>query len=331
MLLLYRNVAKIQSVRVKIRIYIPSFIRAFHSPPMPFQNAILLLDKPLGLSSNAALQKVRWLLGKPKPKAGHTGTLDPLATGMLPICLGEATKFAGYLLSESKRYRTRVALGLETASGDRDGGEVAVAELPILNESIVHEVLARFVGHIRQTPPIYSAIKQDGIPLYKLARAGEAVTAKEREVRVDRIELVALGVDFLDLEIDCGSGTYIRTLGMDIARALGTVGHLAQLHRVWVAPFQTCAMASITDVTHWCDEGRSGQPPWLLPIEQALLGMPLIVLDADATLAVKQGRIFSTPGEKEGSYRLHDPDDLFFGLGQVDGAGVLRAKRLLAT
>lgn len=295
------------------------------------QTSILLLDKPLGLSSNAALQKVRWLLGKPKPKAGHTGTLDPLATGMLPICLGEATKFAGYLLAESKCYRTRVALGIETASGDRDGEQIAHANVPLLDEPQVAQVLQRFTGLIRQTPPIYSAIKQNGIPLYKLARAGEAVQAAEREVRIDRIELCDLGADYLDLEVECGSGTYIRTLGMDVARALGTVGHLAALRRTWVTPFQGSTMASIQDIADWRANNAEQKPAWLVPVEQALMNLPLIRLDAAATVAVKQGQRVSELGRAVGEYRLHDEHGAFFGLGMLDDAGVLRAKRLLAT
>ena len=332
---------------------------------MPLQNSILLLDKPLGLSSNAALQKVRHLFGKPviekarsggrvsgksqsgrspsanpvleKPKAGHAGTLDPLATGMLPICLGEATKFAGYLLTESKCYQTRVALGIETISGDRDGAQVATAAVPHLDAEVLGETLLRFVGNIRQTPPIYSAIKQDGVALYKRARAGEVVQAKEREVYVRRIDLIGFGVDYFDLEIECGSGTYIRTLGMDIARALGSVGHLAALRRSWVSPFQHCGMASMQDVTEWCESARNnsadpGQPPaWLLPVEHALSDLAVIELDAAATLAVKQGRGHPSCGQNAGQYRLHDAQDRFFGLGQVDESGLLRAKRLLAT
>ncbi|MDZ4812366.1 MAG: tRNA pseudouridine(55) synthase TruB [Pseudomonadota bacterium] len=322
---------------------------------MPLQNSILLLDKPLGLSSNAALQKVRHLFGKPvfgksvsakprpkepaleKPKAGHAGTLDPLATGMLPICLGEATKFAGYLLTESKCYQTRVALGIETISGDRDGEQVATADVPRLDAKVIEAAVLRFVGNIRQTPPIYSAIKQDGVALYKRARAGEVVQAKEREVSVKRIDLIGFGVDYFELEIECGSGTYIRTLGMDIARALGSVGHLAALRRSWVSPFQHCAMASIQDVSEWCESARinavdPGQPPaWLLPIEHALSDLAVIDLDAAATLAVKQGRGQPSCGQNAGQYRLHDAQGRFFGLGRVDESGLLRAKRLLAT
>jgi tRNA pseudouridine55 synthase len=298
---------------------------------MPFQTSILLLDKPLGLSSNAALQKVRWMLGKPKPKAGHTGTLDPLATGMLPICLGEATKFAGYLLSESKCYRTRIALGMETASGDRDGEQVAVSEVPSFDADRLNSILAQFVGRIRQTPPIYSAIKQDGIALYKRARAGEVVQAKEREVQINRIGLLGFTSDSIDIEVECGSGTYIRSLGMDIAKALGTVGHLADLRRLWVSPFESNVMASLQDVANWVETGFSVQPEWLLPVEHGLHGFPVLALDAATALEVKQGRLGVRVSQPAGAYRLHDAEGRFFGLGDVLDAGLLRARRLLAT
>jgi len=296
---------------------------------MSLLTSILLLDKPLGLSSNAALQKVRWLLGK--PKAGHTGTLDPLATGMLPICLGEATKFAGHLLLESKCYRARVAFGVETASGDRDGAQVAQAEVPLLTEALVAPVLRRFVGDIEQIPPVYSAIKLDGVPLYKRARAGETLTVKPRQVHIERIVLHGLGADYIDIEVECGTGTYIRTLGMDIARALGSVGHLGALRRTWVSPFQQRPMATLADVEAWAAAGQAAAPPWLLPVEEALAELPLIRLDAEDTLAVQQGRGCAAAGCLPGQYRLHDGDGGFFGLGQVEAGGRLRARRLLAT
>jgi tRNA pseudouridine55 synthase len=296
---------------------------------MSLLTSILLLDKPLGLSSNAALQRVRWLLGK--PKAGHTGTLDPLATGMLPICIGEATRFAGLLLAESKCYRTRIAFGTETASGDRDGEVVAEAAVPALSEERIRPVLADFCGEITQVPPMYSAIKHQGVPLYKLARAGESVVVKPRQVRVDRIELIALGSDCIELEVTCGSGTYIRSLGMDIARALGTVGHLAALRRCWVSPFELAPMASLDEVRLWSEAGMVGDPPWLVPVESALTGFPILELGAEQTGHLKHGRPCPQIGRTAGVYRLRDPEAAFFGLGEVDPAGTLRARRLLTT
>ncbi len=296
---------------------------------MSLLTSILLLDKPLGLSSNAALQRVRWLLGK--PKAGHTGTLDPLATGMLPICIGEATRFAGLLLAESKCYRTRVAFGTETASGDRDGEVVAEAALPELSDDQVRTVLGVFRGEITQVPPMYSAIKHEGVPLYKRARAGELVEVKPRQVRIDRLELIARGGDFLDLEVECGSGTYIRTLGMDIARALGTVGHLASLHRLWVSPFGGVAMANLDDVRLWAEAGSGDHPPWLVPVESALTGFQQLDLDSEQTGNLKHGRPCLQMGRNPGVYRLRDQEAAFFGLGEVDQAGTLRVRRLLTT
>lgn len=296
---------------------------------MSLLTSILLLDKPLGLSSNAALQRVRWLLGK--PKAGHTGTLDPLATGMLPICIGEATRFAGLLLAESKCYRTRVAFGTETASGDRDGEVVAESPVPELSDVRVRAVLDNFRGEISQVPPMYSAIKHEGVPLYKRARAGEQVEVKARQVRIDRLELIARNDDFIDLEVECGSGTYIRTLGMDIARALGTVGHLASLRRLWVSPFAGVAMANLDDVRLWTEAGAGDSPPWLVPVESALTGFQQLDLDRGQTDDLKHGRSCLQIGRNPGVYRLRDQDAAFFGLGEVDQAGTLRVRRLLTT
>lgn len=301
------------------------------NPDLSTLNAFLLLDKPIGMSSNAALQQVRWQFGKLKPKAGHTGTLDPLATGMLPICLGEATKFAGYLLSSHKQYRTRISFGVATASGDRDGDVIATAALPDLSETKIREVLTAFSGEIEQTPPIYSALKQDGIPHYKLARAGEVVTPKVRRVRIDRIELCGFGADFVDLDIECGTGTYIRSLGRDIALALGSVGHLSQLHRGWVAPFAERPMASAQEIVDWVASAEPTWPEWLVHIDDALVGLELLRLDSNATLALKRGQVASLPQSAAGEYRLRDENDVFFGVGTVDIGGVLRAKRLLAT
>jgi len=290
---------------------------------------VLLLDKPLGLSSNAALQRVRRMLGK--PKAGHTGTLDPLATGMLPICLGEATKFAGHLLSEKKSYHCTLKLGVETASGDADAPVVCELPVPALDADQVVAALARFRGVIRQTPPIYSALKRDGVPLYRLARAGETVEVPEREVMIHRLELRRLAGDEIDLEVVCGSGTYIRSLGMDLARALDGVGHLSALRRLWVSPFEQRPMASLADVEAWAATAGEVTPAWLIPVDQTLCSIRAITVAADDVLALCQGRAVANLIGAAGSVRLYTTDGHFFGLGEVTDDGVLRARRLLAT
>jgi len=198
-------------------------------------NGILLLDKPLGLSSNAALQKTRRMLGA--DKAGHVGSLDPLASGMLPICLGEATKIAGDILSGRKLYRFTVALGTRTATGDTEGSVVETAAVPDFDESQLDRVLLQFHGSQTQIPPMYSALKRDGQPLYKLARAGIEVERAARDIEIFTLTRQAWSLSQLELEVLCSKGTYVRTLAEDIAKALGTCGHVRALRRVYVEPF----------------------------------------------------------------------------------------------
>ncbi|MCH4247928.1 MAG: tRNA pseudouridine(55) synthase TruB [Acinetobacter populi] len=199
-------------------------------------HGVLLLNKPLGISSNAALQKVRWLYRA--HKAGHTGALDPLATGLLPICLGEATKFSHYLLDASKRYQTTITLGHSTTTGDIEGEVFEQADIPTLNEDMIQQVLSQFTGDILQVPPMYSALKKDGRPLYELARQGIEIDRPARPITIYKIELLGFHENSLTLDVTCSKGTYIRVLGEDIAKALGTYGHLTYLHRVQTGHFE---------------------------------------------------------------------------------------------
>ena len=205
------------------------------------RSGVLLLDKPLGLSSNAALQRVRTLFDR--VKAGHVGSLDPLATGMLPVCLGEATKIAGDILAGRKRYRFTIALGSATSTGDTEGEITEHAAVPPLQETQVREVLARFHGLQSQVPPMYSALKRDGQPLYRLARAGLSVPRAPRSIELFELNLEELGGEHLVLETLCSKGTYIRVLAEDVARALGSCGHVAALRPAAPAA-RLCAAAS---------------------------------------------------------------------------------------
>ncbi|MCK4088522.1 tRNA pseudouridine(55) synthase TruB [Acinetobacter radioresistens] len=198
-------------------------------------NGVFLLNKPLGISSNAALQKVRWLYRA--EKAGHTGALDPLASGLLPICLGEATKFSHYLLDSTKRYQTTIQLGHSTTTGDVEGEILLQAEIPELDEERIRQVLAQFKGNIEQVPPMYSALKKEGRPLYELARKGIEIEREARLVSIYAIELLSFTAQSITLDITCSKGTYIRVLGEDIAQALGSYGHLTYLHRIKTGPF----------------------------------------------------------------------------------------------
>ncbi len=199
-------------------------------------SGVFLLNKPLGISSNGALQKVRWLFRA--QKAGHTGALDPLASGLLPICLGEATKFSHYLLDSTKRYQTTIKLGNSTTTGDVEGEVFLEKEVPELTEEKIKEALDKFIGDIQQVPPMYSALKKDGRPLYELARQGIEIEREARPIHIFAIELLSYTNDSITLDITCSKGTYIRVLGEDIAQALNTYGHLTYLHRIQTGQFE---------------------------------------------------------------------------------------------
>jgi len=198
-------------------------------------SGVFLLNKPLGISSNAALQRVRWLYRA--QKAGHTGALDPLASGLLPICLGEATKFSHYLLDSTKRYQTTIYLGHSTTTGDVEGEVLLEQAAPALTEEQIKQVLDKFIGDIQQVPPMYSALKKEGRPLYELARKGIEIEREARPIHIYAIELLSFTENSITLDVTCSKGTYIRVLGEDIAQALGTFGHLTYLHRIKTGHF----------------------------------------------------------------------------------------------
>ena len=198
-------------------------------------SGVFLLNKPLGISSNAALQRVRWLYRA--EKGGHTGALDPLASGLLPICLGEATKFSHYLLDSTKRYQTTIHLGNSTTTGDVEGDVLLEQAVPELTQAKIEQVLATFVGGIQQVPPMYSALKKEGRPLYELARKGIEIEREARPITIEALELLSFTENSLTLDVTCSKGTYIRVLGEDIAKALNTFGHLTYLHRIKTGQF----------------------------------------------------------------------------------------------
>ena len=288
-------------------------------------NGILLLDKPLGLSSNRALQIVKHRVGA--TKAGHVGSLDPLATGMLPICLGEATKIAGEILSGRKHYQFTVKLGARTATGDAEGEVIETQPVPHLGRVQVAAVLERFKGAQQQTPPMYSALKKEGQPLYKLARAGQDV---ERAPRGIEIFDLAIGTgaepdfeataDTLRLDATCSKGTYIRVLAEDIARALGTCGHVIKLRRSWVEPLADEPMQSLEEVE---------QEPLVLPADRGVPHLPRLDLSAEDTVRLRHGQpVALRNGPQAGeSVRLYDAAGEFFGIGALAGV-VLRPRRL---
>lgn len=289
----------------------------------PTLSGIVLLDKPVGMSSNAALQKLRNLYGR--VKAGHTGSLDPLASGMLPICLGEATKIAGELLSRRKAYRCTVQLGTRTATGDAEGLVVETLPVPALDQAAIEQCLQGFLGPTRQIPPMYSALKRDGQPLYRLARQGVEVPREPREIVISQLELRAARPEQLELRVICSKGTYIRVLAEDIARALGCCGHLIALRREFVDPFETQPLWTLEQLAD--PEARTAA---LLAADQGVPQFPEVHLDTTAALALRQGRVVRLPLVPAAApgIRLYGPQGEFMGLGQSDAYGVLKVRRL---
>ena len=286
-------------------------------------NGILLLDKPRGLSSNAALQRVRRLTGA--DKAGHVGSLDPLATGMLPICLGEATKVAGEITAARKRYQFTIGLGRRTATGDLEGEVVEEGPVPELSTAQVELALVAFRGSQSQVPPMFSALKRDGQPLYKLARAGLVVERAARPIEITELSLLRNEGGELELTALCSKGTYIRVLAEDIARCLGTCGHVVALRRLYVEPFEQAAMLTLVEVEAAC-QGGSG--PVMIAPDEALPGMPSVRVSADLAGRLAHGQaVMLAGGTAPGKVRLYDPQGRFMGLGEADALGQVRPRR----
>jgi tRNA pseudouridine55 synthase len=287
-------------------------------------SGILLLDKPRGLSSNAALQRVRSLFGR--EKAGHVGSLDPLATGMLPICLGEATKVAGEIVAGRKCYRFVVTLGARTSTGDAEGEVAGRAPVPSLERSQVESVLGRFIGTGQQVPPMYSALKRGGQPLYRLARAGIAVERPARRIEIWQLRLLALEAQALELEVLCSKGTYVRVLAEDIAVALGTLGYVSMLRREYVEPFAHEPMQTLEALAQIRARGES---PTLLAPDSALAHLPAVHLQPEEVRRVCQGQAVAVADAPRGTrVRLYGRER-FLGLGLTDAAGAVHPRRLL--
>ncbi|MBS0383399.1 MAG: tRNA pseudouridine(55) synthase TruB [Proteobacteria bacterium] len=285
---------------------------------------ILLLDKPTGISSNRALQQAKRLFGA--AKAGHTGSLDPLATGLLPICFGEATKIAGYLLGARKAYLAECRLGVTTDTCDSEGTVLVERPVPALDDAAIRMALAQFTGRITQVPPVYSALKQGGVPLYKRARRGEAVEASPREVEVFRFELLARAGDVLRLAVECGSGTYVRSLVRDLGEALGCGAHLTALRRVWVEPFRNPCMFTLDELTALREQGESALRACLLPVEAGLADWPVLRLGANDADAVVHGRVVHVAAPS-GRHRVESSDGRLLAIGEVDASGAFRILR----
>ncbi|MBM4210391.1 MAG: tRNA pseudouridine(55) synthase TruB [Gammaproteobacteria bacterium] len=296
-------------------------------------DGILLLDKPLGLSSTAAGLRVRRLLGA--SKAGHVGSLDPLATGMLPVCLGEATKLAGEIVEGDKVYLFTIELGARTSTGDTEGEVIERTAVPTLQPDRIAAVLARFVGETQQVPPMYSALKQGGVPLYKRARAGEVVERPPRAIRIDSLELVEASALALCCRVVCGKGTYVRVLAEDIAQALGTVGHVTRLRRESVRPFDPARLVSLETLeARATGEGAERDHLPVVSMDEAVGHLPLVCLGAEAARKLRQGQVVEAVEALrlplQATVRVRDPAGVFLGLGKVAAAGRIAPKRLVA-
>ncbi|MDR5875049.1 tRNA pseudouridine(55) synthase TruB [Vreelandella gomseomensis] len=293
-------------------------------------NGIVLLDKPKGLSSNHALQRVRRLFDA--QKAGHTGTLDPMATGLLPICLGEATKFSAHLLEADKVYRTRVELGVITDTGDAEGTAIERHDVPELAAQDIETVLTRFRGEIDQVPPMYSALKHQGKKLYELAREGKQVERAARRVSVYDARLLSFEGTAFELEVSCSKGTYIRTLAEDIGKALGCGGHISQLRRLKTGPFDGDAMWTLEALEALADQ--TAREAELMPVDVLVDHLPSLVVDESGYGRLAHGQsarlAIGDALPPEALARLYYAE-AFIGLGVVKGAQEVAPKRLLST
>jgi tRNA pseudouridine55 synthase len=295
-------------------------------------DGILVLDKPIGMSSNACLQQVKRLFEA--EKAGHTGSLDPLATGVLPICFGEATKISQFLLDSDKRYRTTIKLGVRTDTADAEGSVIDERSAAHVTAAAVRDAILAFTGDIEQTPPMYSALKHQGQPLYKLARAGKEVERAARPVTIHALTL--LGFDgvaaTVDLEIFCSKGTYVRTLAEDIGEVLGCGAHVQTLRRLQAGAFgeaQCVTMAALAQLKE--AGGLAALDPWLQATDCAVQDLPEVRLPEETAVYLKQGQaVLVRHLPTSGLVRLYDREE-FIGIGTILEDGRVAPKRLFAT
>jgi tRNA pseudouridine55 synthase len=293
-------------------------------------DGLLLLNKPAGLTSNQALQRVKRLLNA--KKGGHTGSLDPAATGMLPLCFGEATKVCAFLLDADKTYRVTARLGIATDTGDADGAEIATAAVPELAIDKWREILESFLGESQQVPPMYSALKKDGKRLYTLARQGQTVEREPRPIRIDEISLLEIAGTRLVFWVHCSKGTYVRTLVEDIAKKAGTVAHTARLHRESVGDFQADDMLDLTGLEEVAAAGAEGLKARLLPPDTALEGLAAVELDNDASDRFTVGQVNSVSAPATaGLVRVYGGANEFLGVGELSDDGQLAPKRVFRT
>jgi tRNA pseudouridine55 synthase len=287
-------------------------------------NGVLLLDKPLGYSSNQALQKIKWLYQA--EKAGHTGTLDPLATGLLPICLGEATKFAQYLTDADKSYIATIKLGVTTTTGDAEGEVVESRPVDVTRQRF-EGVCQQFLGEISQVPPMYSALKHEGKALYEYARKGMEIERKARQVQIMEIATLRFEGSVAKIAVTCSKGTYIRMLAEDIGRELACGAHLIALRRTATAGYELNEAYTLDQIEAMTLEQRDKN---LMPVDSAIDDLPKVELSEDQAYYLLQGQAIWKAGKvPAGDCRLYDQEDRFIGLGYLQDDGKIAPKRLL--
>jgi tRNA pseudouridine55 synthase len=291
-------------------------------------DGILLLDKPLGLTSNAALQRVKRLFAA--EKAGHTGALDPLATGVLPICLGEATKLSAYLLDSDKAYRARVRLGTATTTGDAEGEVIRRSDPSGVSRAELESAGACLVGEIRQVPPMYSALKREGRPLYELARAGIEVPREPRAIRIHALRLIDFAPGEFGFEVRCSKGTYVRTLAEDWAGAVGQAAHLVALRRIAAGPYDESSLWTLEQLERRAADGPASLDQTLLSPASALRAWPQLRVDRRVAEALAHGRPVQFPeAPAQGPLAVLDEGGELLGLAEVDAAGRVAPRRWL--
>ncbi|MEX2963707.1 tRNA pseudouridine(55) synthase TruB [Microbulbifer sp. TYP-18] len=299
-------------------------------------DGVLLLDKPAGITANDALQQAKRLFFA--NRAGHTGALDPLATGLLPICFGEATKFSQYLLDADKRYRSSFRFGMTTASGDADGDVIATADASAVTEAAVRTAMAQFQGRIEQVPSMYSALKHQGQPLYRLARQGLEVEREARPVEIFQFELLGFSGGSrpcAEVEVHCSKGTYIRSLAEDLGRALGVGAYVEQLHRSAAGPFDESGSVTLEELAQERGQGRAELlDHHLLPVDAPAAGLPKLTLPDNAGYYVRQGqpvmdlRVYRI-GTEGDMVRLFLESGDFLGIGEITDDGCVAPRRLV--
>lgn len=290
-------------------------------------SGIVLLDKPQGITSNFALQKVKRLFNA--AKAGHTGSLDPMATGVLPLCLGEATKVSGFLLDADKSYTGTIKLGVKTTSADAEGEVIETREVEVYSTEQLVKAIKPFIGEIEQVPPMHSALKVDGQPLYKLAHEGKSIERKSRKVTILNIEILRYEGDELEIAVDCSKGTYIRTLAEDIGEALGCGGHLCALRRTRSGPFKIEDCLTMEQLAEIRDESFEKLDDCLVPSEDAIADWESVYLSENTAYYLQQGQAVMVPNAPvSGLVRLFSEENTFLGIGEIQDDGKVAPKRL---